>query len=359
VITGWDDYFVHQTPQPILTPNTDDPHWMDRFWWGALSEDASTYIAVALGQYRVTRRMDAIVYLIRDGRHRILKLAKNLSPEDFVRPKIGPLDFDILEPLTQWHWSLGENPTDITWDLNYQAGRQLKDYDQFKFGTEAGNYSDYHHYQQNGISTGTISADGTDIAGSRFITIRDRSWGLRRAREQQGFFLWLHHSFASKDVCVVYTQRRDGTVSFFDGAVTDDRGQRRIVGIGHDMKLGPGRDCLGGTVTVLDDEGNQHRLDYERVQQGYAGPVGYGGWAGRDHSAEMTEADGYWYQTDELDLNRDPADIISSQPVHIFEHPSRIWLDGGEQTVGIISGGFTRSSNFTYRPQPLTRTSVQ
>lgn len=353
MITPWDDYFIHQTPQPILQPFTTEPNWMDRFWWGGVSADASTYIAVSMGQYRTTNRMDAIVYAITEDRHRILKLAKNTTPDDFVSPSIGPLHFEITDALKTWSWTLGENPTGAAWDLQYTAGRPLHEYEQFVYGATEEGGSDYHHFVQTGTSTGSVTLDGVAVSATSFNTIRDRSWGIRQSRDRLGMFIWIHHAFESANVALIYSERRDGTISYLDGSITDSDGQRAIVSVGHDLKLGGGRDVLGGTVSVVDSAGRRYEIGHERLLKGFPGPVGYGGWAGKDHSEELTAADGYLFSTGELDLTVDPAEIIASSPIHIYEHPSRVWLDGAEPTVSIMSGGMTRSTSFDYAPKAL------
>jgi hypothetical protein len=349
-ITNWDEYFIHQTQYPILQPLVDTANWIDRFYWNAHATNGSVMLGVGLGSYRSTGRMDSIVYLLHGKEQRILRLARSTGNDDYATPCIGPLRFEIIEPLRKWRLMLDENESGITWDLTFDARWAPVDYRQFEFDNEEGKGSNYHHYVQFGKSKGVVTIDGQQIdIGGPLLTARDRSWGVRRSREGQGLLLWLQHQFKDVEISMILVETRNGEITYFDGTATTAEGSRKLVGIGHDLRMEAGtRDMLGGSMEVMDSDGKSYKVEYvERLLRGYLGGIGYGGWQGKDRGELFIE-------TDRLDMSRPTADILATQPMHLFGHLMKIRL-GDEETVGDLEGGITRSSKYNYRPRALTR----
>lgn len=350
MITSWDDYFVHQTPYPLLQTMTDSPNWIDRFYWNAQASNGSVMFGTGLGQYRTTSRMDSIVYVLTGPEQRILRLGRHITPQDYADPAIGPLRFEIVEPMRHWRWVLDANPTGVTWDLDFRARWEPVDYRQFEFDNDDGNGSNYHHLVQLGISQGTVKIDGQQLdVGGALHTSRDRSWGVRRSREGQGLLLWLQQRFPDVEISLILIESRDGSVNYFDGSATTADGRSSLVAIGHDLRMDPDtRDMLGGTVDVADASGRTYRIEYaERLLRGYVGGIGYGGWQGQDRGS-------FFMETAAIDMTRPTADILAEQPMHLFAHLMRVNLNGGEPTVGDLEGGITRSSRYVYQPRPLS-----
>lgn len=347
-ITGWDDFFVHQTPYPIVQTISMTPNWIDRFYWNVQDTSGSLMFGVGLGGYRTTSRMDSIVYLLHGKQQRILRLARRTNERDYADPQIGPLSFSVVEPLRKWRLSLGENPSGIAWDLVFEASGESVDYRQFEFDNENGQGSNYHHFVQLGRCTGVVSVDGHTINAGTLLTSRDRSWGVRRAREGQGLLLWLHHQFDEVDLCMILIEARDGTLTYFDGTATTDGVQVKLVSAGHDLRLDPAtRDVLGGSVEMLDANGRHYKVEYrERLLRGYLGGIGYGGWQGRDRGDLFME-------TETIDMSRPASEILAAQPMHLFGHLMRASLNGGPDTVGDLEGGLTRSRSYLYQPRRL------
>jgi len=344
MITDWDDYFIHQTADPILVPHDPAPNFMDRFYWNVHDRESRFAIGLGLGQYRNTSRMDAIAYVLLPEEQRTVRMARRTTAADFADPAVGPVSFGILEPLKRWTWQMRDNPSGVRWDLEFTANRPPVEFAPFEFGSGS-DRSDYRHFVQLGTVEGEVSVDGEAIVVRQGLAIRDRSWGVRRSRERQGLHLWLHHRFDACDVFLIYNEARDGSVAYCDGAVVDEHGRHRIVSAGHDLTFVEGSlDVCGGTVSVLDERGETRRVEYDRVLRGYVGGVGYGGWAGAEHPDGLLEAE-------VTAIDRPVEEILAAQPLLLFDHICRIRLDGGAWTTGSMQLGITRSSQFAYRPK--------
>jgi hypothetical protein len=346
-ITGWDDYLIHQTADPVLRPAVPDDNWMDRFYWNVHDPDGRIAIGVGFGQYRNTGRMDAVLYVLLPQQQRILRLARRTTPDDFADPVIGPLRFTVQEPLRRWRWQLGPSPLGLEWDLQFTAPREPVEFAPFVFGDGIGNRSEFRHFVQLGACTGEIRSAGATIELRDAPTIRDRSWGLRRARERQGLHLWLQHHFEVADVHLVFNEARDGSVAYCDGAVVDASGARRVTAVGHELWLTPGtRDVEGGVVTIEDELGRRHTITYQRILRGYVGGVGYGGWAGADHGDRLETVETF-------DLSVPVQETLAAQPLLLFDHICAVQLDDGPAATGSLQIGISRSSQYEYRPRVL------
>lgn len=345
MITGWDDYFIHQTARPILEPGDPRPNFMDRMHFNVQDSLGRFTLGVGFGQYRNTARMDALTYVILPGEQRVLRLARRTTPEDFATPEIGCQRFLVEKPLERWRWILDENDTGAHWDITYRARRRPVRFAPFRFGDGAES-SDFLHFVQLGTATGTVRIDGASFDIDGTPALRDRSWGVRRSKEKQGLHLWLMHAVGDTDFHIIYNEARDGSVAYLDGAVVDGSGEHRILQVGHELDFVDGTpDVQGGRVTVVDDRGLAHELSYRRVLNGYVGGVGYGGWAGADHPDGLVQAE-------RQDLNGPAADILAAQPLLLFDHLCTVAY-AGSQAACSFQMGITRSRAYTYEPREV------
>jgi hypothetical protein len=346
-ITKWDDYFLHQTPAPIIEPADIGASWMERFYWNVHSPDGAWAIGLGFGEYRNTHRMDAIAYVLLPKEQRIIKLARHTSDADYLEPTVGPMRCVIEEPLHQWRWQMAPTAANVSWDLQFHSERNPVTFATFAFGDDrTSDSSKYQHFVQLGTCVGRITVDGHDHQVEHALALRDRSWGVRRAREGQGLHLWLHHQFSGADIFIIYNESRDGSVAYFDGAVVDAQGEHRLVALGHNLQFMPAlKDIIAAEITVVDNRGTEFHISYDPLLRGYVGGVGYGGWAGADHGDSLLEVE-------RIDLTRPVAEILEQQPILLMDHLCAIQLNGRARTVGSFQMGITRSSAYTYRPRP-------
>jgi hypothetical protein len=68
VLTHYDDFPLHQTPEPVAHPATSDKNFYDRYFFNGFARDGSLFFALALGLYPNRRVMDASFSVLADGR---------------------------------------------------------------------------------------------------------------------------------------------------------------------------------------------------------------------------------------------------------------------------------------------------
>ena len=52
MLSHFDDYPIHQTPEPIAQPASSDRNVYDRYWFNGYARDGEFYFAIGLGMKR-------------------------------------------------------------------------------------------------------------------------------------------------------------------------------------------------------------------------------------------------------------------------------------------------------------------
>lgn len=200
-IDPFDDYPIHQTPEPISVPATSDSNFYDRTWFNGYATDASAYFGLGLALYPHRRIIDgAFSVVTAEGRQHAV-IASGRAPAVRSDTSIGPLRIEVVEPLRRTRVVVDDNETGIACDLTFSArtspireGRQtLWDGSQ--------RMMDATRFDQFGRWTGTVvTPDGElTVDEHTWRGTKDRSWGIRSSGTQpaaapgdlQGiFFLW-------------------------------------------------------------------------------------------------------------------------------------------------------------------------
>src|SRR5207247_3145051 len=81
MLTAFDDYLIHQTPEPVAHPGTGDRNFYDRHFFNGFSREGDLFFGAALGLYPNRRVMDAAFTVIRDGRQQSVH-ASRLAPAE-------------------------------------------------------------------------------------------------------------------------------------------------------------------------------------------------------------------------------------------------------------------------------------
>src|SRR5574339_52201 len=116
MLSRFDDFPIHQTPEPIAHRATSDPNAYDRYWWNGLDRDARFYFGAALGLYPHQQVMDAHFSIQVDGEQHALH-ASRLAPREPSETRVGPLRLEVREPMRSLHLAIERNETGIEADL--------------------------------------------------------------------------------------------------------------------------------------------------------------------------------------------------------------------------------------------------
>lgn len=303
MLTPFDDYPVHQTPEPIAIPATGDRNAYDRYFFNGYTADGGLYFAAAWGLYPNRSVQDAAFSVVRGG-EQLSVHASRRAPLDRVDMRVGPITVEILEPLVRLHLTVGPNESGVEADLTFV--RRTAPIEEPRFTRHAGTrvVMDYTRLTQFGAWEGWVKVDGEriDVRPEEVVGSRDRSWGIRGVGERdagapgmqapQFFWLWAPISF--DDTCVHFDVQEDA-----DGRRWHQNGELVPVGSESseraltldweiDWKTGTRRaERAAFTLTMLG--GDVHRVelepivDFQMLGIGYLHPEwGHGTWKGEE-----------------------------------------------------------------------------
>src|SRR5687768_719512 len=128
VLTPFDDYPVHQTPEPIAQPSSGDRNVYDRYFFNGYRADsissgrradAELYFAAAWGLYPNRAVQDAAFSVVRGG-EQISIHASRRAPTDRVDMTVGPITVEVVEPLRALRLLIGPNESGVEGDLLFR-----------------------------------------------------------------------------------------------------------------------------------------------------------------------------------------------------------------------------------------------
>lgn len=360
-LSTFDEYPIHQTPEPILYPGTSDRNFYDRNWFCGFVPDMSYYFGFTLGLYPNRGVIDAgFSVLDADGVQHSL-LASGTAPSDRLPMRVGPVLLEVERPMRRIRVTIDENETGIHGELIFstRTGAVTEPRQVMWSGTRR--TTDATRFNQYGRWSGQITVDGRviDVDPAACLGVKDRSWGVRilGAPETPGpiaptrpRFLWsqifwpdhVTHSLAFDDSEGNALVRDAARTPLYDTeeavvGVEDPRTQRLTL-VRHDVDYQPGtRWTEASEVETRDEEGTSRVLRLEPMLRFQQRGLGYG---------HREWPHGEW--RGELSLKHDqfrPADLdpLVKQNVHV-QHLVRA-SDGVNEGIGILEqfivGGFS------------------
>jgi hypothetical protein len=354
VIHAFDDYPIHQTPQPLLHVGTDSPNAYDRYFFNGFpaagADGDDLFFAVAFGVYPNKGVMDASFSVVRGGVQHNVR-ASRACPADRTQTVVGPVTVEVIEPM-RVHRVVVDARHGVSADLTVTAISPVIEEPRFVHSVGARLVFDYTRITQFGRWSGWIEIDGERIdvgaaVGNDCVGVRDRSWGIRPVGERapgppslpQFFWLWAPTVFP--DVCAHAALNDDGDGRSWhqsgavvpvlaDGEPTLDPGRvQRAQGAMFGVRWASGtRWAEHATARLAVWNGEPVEVTYEPFRRfqmsgiGYQHPVwGHGKWVGADESTR-----------DEIDLGS--VNPLDPTTVHIQALATARW--GDRVGVGIL-----------------------
>lgn len=195
MLTGADEWFVHQTPEPVAVSGT-DRNFYDRAYFGAFTADGIA-VTAAFGIYPNIGVADAHLSVTLAGRQHCLHVSQVLG--DRTAMAIGPVRIEVCEPLHELR--LVVEDAELSCDLTFTGRHFPIEEPRFiqRIGTRS--FMDYTRLSQACEVSGTVQVVGAAHRLDAVDGLRDRSWGIRPVGERdpqpqqppvepQFFWLW-------------------------------------------------------------------------------------------------------------------------------------------------------------------------
>jgi len=176
-----DERFNHQIVDTFATVGTSDPSWTEKVCAMAMARDGRLQIGFGLGKYTNRNVMDGYAALSRGKQQWTVRASRALAP-DLDRTVIGPIHYEVVEPLRKIRFRLDRNDTQpIAFDWLFESvvppflEERTHLRQQYRVSAEL------VRYHQTGVASGWIELDGErfEMTPDRWVSTRDHSWGVR------------------------------------------------------------------------------------------------------------------------------------------------------------------------------------
>ena len=103
-----DELLCHQTPETFATVSQADISWTEKLWSSLFARDGSLQVDVGIGKYHNRNVIDMFAGISR-GKEQLTVRASRQLDSDPERVGVGPLDYEVIEPLKRSAAVLREN----------------------------------------------------------------------------------------------------------------------------------------------------------------------------------------------------------------------------------------------------------
>ena len=329
MLSLFDDYPVHQTPEPVKTPATSDRDFYERYWFNGYTKAGDTYLGVGTGLYPHLDIADCGISIVRNGEQHAFHASARANPEP-TQTDVGPFHFEIVEPMRSCRVTLENNETDFACELLFEGRTANIEEPRHSLQHGSRRIMDTTRFAQLGRWSGWLEYDGQRVEFDRneMLGTKDRSWGVRPVGGGDGrgappltneggvFFLWAPLHWEDMGSHFQLFEDRHGRPLYQVGAFlpvydspadlpgVEDPGTQHMRSLEHDVTYDVDSRMISGAdlaMTSIDGK-ERHEIHLERIFTyrmkgiGYSHPEwGHGYWKG-----ELAMASENW-RLDEVD----------------------------------------------------------
>jgi hypothetical protein len=120
-LTNADEYFTHQIVNTHAVVSTADRAWTEKAWFTLMRKDGQMQASFGLGKYANRNIMDGYAGVQIGTQQRTVRASRLLS-HALGNMGVGPLGYEVIEPLNSIRLSLAENAAQpLRFELTFQA----------------------------------------------------------------------------------------------------------------------------------------------------------------------------------------------------------------------------------------------
>lgn len=315
MITANDELLCHQIISTFDHVDTSDRQWYEKTWLVAHDNSGQIMVDTGFGKYTNRNVMDAFGGVaVGNKAQYTVRASRELRPET-TNVVVGPLSYEVVEPLRKIHVCLTENEYGISYDIEFEARMQPHESDPTFMRLDGRVMHHCCRYFQLGHASGKVVIEGKtyEIKKDNWWAERDHSWGLRPigvpppgafwARPDSGqpeaglqpfpqmgkmTSHWLYFQFRDYGLVLMFYEGLDGKPASFQGKTTHPFGDNSIAMPLIDLRYqfeyySETQKIKSGELIVTTADGVRREitvkpvgLEYHLLTAGYLG--GYKGW---------------------------------------------------------------------------------
>ena len=178
-----DETFHHQITDTFATVGQSDRSWTEKVCAMAAPRDGSWQLAFGMGKYPNRNVLDAYAGVSRGREQWTVRASRRLHP-DTDRLEVGPISYEVLEPLRRVRFRLAPNdvmPISFEWTFTGALPAVLEEPEQHRSRDGLRVEADIVRYHQIGTASGRLELDGAvaELEDDGSVSTRDHSWGVR------------------------------------------------------------------------------------------------------------------------------------------------------------------------------------
>lgn len=178
-----DETFHHQITQTFATVAQSDRSWTEKVCAMAAPRDGTVQLAFGMGKYLNRGVLDAYAGVSRGVEQWTVRASRRLHP-DVERTEVGPIRYEVLEPLRSVRFSLASNdvvPISFEWAFTGAVPPALEQPEHHRSRDGLRLEADIVRYHHIGTASGWVEIDGTrhELDDTTTVSTRDHSWGVR------------------------------------------------------------------------------------------------------------------------------------------------------------------------------------
>jgi hypothetical protein len=330
MLTPFDDYLIHQTPETLDHVASSDRNFYDRYYFNCHDLTGETFLVVAMGAYPNLNIIDAFAtVVVGNERQYVVKASRELDG-DRSNSSVGPISIEVLEGLRKLRVRCEPNDWGLSFDLTFEG--TAPPFQEPHFLRRAGPrvVMDYTRLTQTGRWSGQLTIDGRshEVNPESWWGARDHSWGIRPIGDPErggapdrngtrGFFWnWAPIQFDDHSIMYTISENHDGSRWHEAAARLLPYGAEAelepLEVVRHDLKLRPGtRIFEGGTVVLRESGGRETTLQFASLAMLPMAGAGYsyGGdlWRHAQYHGPLAVEGDVWDLTDPAVVARTAA----------------------------------------------------
>jgi hypothetical protein len=353
MLDAFDDYPIHQTPEPLAHPATSDRNAYDRTWFNGYSADGSFYFGIGMAIYPHRQILDCALSVVERGGRQHCFYGSRRAPKERGEMQIGPFRLEVVEPMRRARITLDDNPSGTSCQLEFEARTSAIQEGRQTLWRDARRVMDATRFAQFGRWSGEIlHPDGSlEIDPGSCHGTKDRSWGVRSIGEPATggappqstsgiFFLWAPLFWADHVSHAIFFEGPNGEALHREGIIaplyassrelpgTEDGQARRLTAVAQRVQYHRGtRLARHAEIDLI--ENNTTRtieltpiLKFQMKGLGYSHPEwGQGFWKGE-------------LATGGESFDPDRVDMLARENVHVQQVVRA--SDGTQHGIGVL-----------------------
>ncbi len=262
--TKWDEYLIHQTGEPIDRMAGPEKECFEYLYLYAHPMGEGPIVMAGLNVHPNANIMAGYGQVLIDNVQYNFRASRHLH-HDRADMVIGPLSFEVIEPLRRWGFRLRENSmVPITFDLEFVGKAPVYATKEVHGPPDRGSTvpTQWRTIFQPGRFIGSLTVEGKRYDATGYFGSRDHSWGIRGINLGLVLENFVSAQFRHHSIFIWYQEDEHCNPIHTEGAIIWDEGKiAPIVKVEQKMTLEAGtRELSFAEVDITDSEGKRSKL---------------------------------------------------------------------------------------------------